>query len=244
MVIAVWFSCGAASAVAAKLTIDKYGLDAVRVLNCPIAEEHEDNRRFLRDVEQWLGVTVEPVTHEKYQAASAVEVWDRRKFMSGPMGAPCTVHLKKEARQQWEKTNTPDWHVLGFTADESVRHDRFVTTERSNVLPILIDAGLRKKDCLEILRAAGIAPPAIYSMGFPNANCIGCVRATSPAYWSLVRDKFPDVFAARAEQSRRLGARLVRVGGERLFLDEMSPDRVAGQMDLNLECNVFCEEAA
>lgn len=36
-VIAVWFSCGAASAVAAKLTIEKYGeTHDIRVLNNPV----------------------------------------------------------------------------------------------------------------------------------------------------------------------------------------------------------------
>lgn len=57
-VIAVWFSCGAASAVAAKLTLERYGnLCDVRVVNNPVAEEDEDNRRFLADVQDWLGVT-------------------------------------------------------------------------------------------------------------------------------------------------------------------------------------------
>ena len=54
--IAVWFSCGAASAVAAKMTIDKYGKDyRVLVVNNPIKEEDEDNVRFKKDVEQWIG---------------------------------------------------------------------------------------------------------------------------------------------------------------------------------------------
>ena len=44
--IVVWFSCGAASAVAAKMTIDLYGADnTIRIVNNPIKEEHEDNQR-------------------------------------------------------------------------------------------------------------------------------------------------------------------------------------------------------
>ena len=55
-VIAVWFSCGAASAVAAKKTLERYSTYCtVRVINNPVKEEHEDNQRFLRDVEKWLG---------------------------------------------------------------------------------------------------------------------------------------------------------------------------------------------
>ena len=53
--IAVWFSCGAASAVAARVTLDVYGKDnKVSILNNPILEEGEDNQRFLRDVQDWL----------------------------------------------------------------------------------------------------------------------------------------------------------------------------------------------
>lgn len=237
--IAVWFSCGAASAVAAKLTVQQYGRNEVRVINCPVAEEHEDNLRFLRDVQEWIGVRIETASNQKFPTNSAVDVWAKRRFMSSPSGAPCTVELKKEARYAWEREHKPDWHVLGFTADERDRHERFVKTERENVIPVLINAGLRKKDCMDMLRHAGIAPPEIYGLGYPNANCIGCVKATSPVYWRLVRDTFPSVFAQRAEQSRELGARLVRVKGERVFLDEMPPDS-DGQLEMNFDCGVFC----
>lgn len=53
--IVCWFSCGAASACAAKLTIEKYGKENVRLVNNPVANEHPDNVRFLHDCEQWLG---------------------------------------------------------------------------------------------------------------------------------------------------------------------------------------------
>lgn len=46
-IIAVWFSCGAASAVAAKLTVEKYGeTHKVLIVNNPVKEEHEDNLNF------------------------------------------------------------------------------------------------------------------------------------------------------------------------------------------------------
>ena len=102
--------------------------------------------------------------------------------MSGVAGAPCTLELKKVARQQWEQEHNPDYHVLGFTLDEKKRHDRFVLTERSNVIPILIDNKITKDDCYAILQSEGIDLPNIYKRGYPNANCIGCVKATSPTY--------------------------------------------------------------
>lgn len=239
--IAVWFSCGAASAVAAHETLRRYGdTHEVRVVNNPVAEEDEDNLRFAKDVSDWLGVEIESALNSEFPDASAVEVWERRAFMSGPLGAPCTVKLKKEARQQWEAANRPDYHVLGFTADEKTRHDRFVLTERENVLPVLIEAGITKGDCFRILKEAGIKLPRIYEMGYPNANCIGCVKATSPTYWNHVREKHPEQFKQRAEQSRRLGAKLVRYKGERIFLDELPPDAKGRPMKtMQVECGIF-----
>ena len=240
--IAVWFSCGAASAAALKLTVEMYGADNVRAVNNPVIEEHHDNRRFAEDVASWVGVEIEYAVNSKYPLASVVDVFDRRKGMAFPHGAPCTVELKKRARQEWEKTNPVDWHVLGFTVDERKRHERFVMTERENVLPVLIDAKMTKNDCADMIRAAGIKLPEVYGRGFPNANCIGCVKATSPTYWNLVRREFPEVFDARAEQSRRLGARLVRVKNERIFLDELDPSAAGRPLKVMPDCGLFCEE--
>lgn len=242
--IAVWFSNGAASAVALKLTLERHGHAEVRAVNNPVAEEDEDNLRFQCDVAAWLGVEIERVVHPDYPAASAVEVWDRRKAMAFPRGAPCTTHLKKQARQFWEAENKPDWHVFGFTAEEKKRHDNFVLTERENVLPVLIEAGMTKQDCTDLLYASGITPPRVYAEGYPNANCIGCVKATSPTYWNLVRETRPEVFAARAGQSRRLGAKLVRVKNRRVYLDELSADAKGLPLKrLKMpECGIHCEE--
>lgn len=244
-VIAVWFSSGAASAVALKKAVDRYqGVCVVRAVNNPVVEEDEDNVRFLHEVEEWVGLKVEDARNAAYPSASAVDVWNRRGAMAFPHGAPCTISLKKEARQQWEARNKVDWHVLGFTADERRRHERFVLTERENVIPVLINDGTTKEDCYQIIRDAGITLPRVYDLGYPNANCIGCVKASSPTYWNHVRQQHPIVFAERAEQSRRLGAKLVRVKSERIFLDELDPAAVGKPLKSMkaVECGLFCEE--
>lgn len=172
-----------------------------------------------------------------------MKVWDERKAMSFPMGAPCTDLLKKGARQDFERHHKADWHVLGFTADERNRFDRFILTERDNVLPVLIEQGITKADCYRIIQEAGLQLPRVYHLGYPNANCIGCVKATSPTYWNHVRRAHPEVFSERAEQSRRLGVRLARYKGERVFLDELPADAVGRPMKtMQIECGIFCEE--
>lgn len=239
--IAVWFSCGAASAVAAKLVVDKYeSTHNILIVNNPINEEHNDNRRFLKDVEKWIGHEIIEAVNPKYPNASIIELFDNKGFMGNRFGAPCTLHLKKGARYDFEKTHDIDWHVLGFTIDEVRRHDSFVSNERENVIPILIDEKITKGRCFEILEENNIELPEIYKIGFPNANCIGCVKSSGISYWNLVRKRFPDVFKARAKQSREIGAKLVRVKGIRIFLDELDPNE-KGQKIKSWECGIFCD---
>lgn len=232
----VWFSCGAASAVAAKLAVDVHGKD-VELLYCnTLKNEHGDNMRFLRDVEQWLGVSVKIISSEKYETCE--EVWEDRQYMSGPAGAPCTVELKKVPRfaYQWAE----DVHIFGLTADEGRRIDRFSHDNHDLFLEWnLRDAGITKADCYEIVKEAGIVLPEMYRLGYENNNCIGCVKATSPHYWNRVRKTHPATFAKRAEQSRRIGCRLVRYKGERIFLDELPPE-AAEVVPEDLSCGPQC----
>lgn len=239
--IAVWFSCGAASAVAAKKTIEKYGkYHNIVIVNNPVVNEHPDNLRFLKDVEKWLGREIVFATNKDFPSCDIRDVFNKRKYMSGISGAPCTQLLKKEARYQFEKENKIDFHVLGFTYDEKSRSDRFRKYERDNLVPILVDEKITKQECFEILYSEGIKLPEIYGLGFPNANCIGCVKSTSPTYWNMVREKFPEVFEERAKQSREIGARLVRRKGERIFLDELKSTDKGGKIK-SYECSIFCE---
>lgn len=209
-VIAVWFSCGAASAVAAKKTIEKYGhLATIRILNNFVVEEHHDNRRFLKDVEKWLGVPIEDVVNPSHKHCSAEQIWEDRSYMSGVKGAPCTMLLKQEARRKWEMLNKHDYHVLGFTFEESPRYNKFIK-QRPNTLPVLIEAEITKADCFRIIQEAGIELPEIYKLGYPNANCIGCVKSGSVTYWNHVRKVHPEIFKKRENLSREVGAKLVQ----------------------------------
>jgi hypothetical protein len=241
--IVVWFSCGAASAVAAKKTIELYGkTNIIRIVNNPIKEEHEDNQRFLKDVEAWLGLPIEFAINSKYKSLSCVDVWEDENMMAANKFAPCTQKLKKEARYEWEVKNRSDWTVLGFTKEEKNRFDRFQLKERPASLWIL--SNISKAECFEIILGAGIKLPEVYNLGYPNANCIGCVKASSPTYWNHVRNVHPEVFKERSEQSRQIGTngcKLVRVKGKRIFLDQLLPtDKGRSMKNMQNECGIFC----
>jgi hypothetical protein len=151
------------------------------------------------------------------------------------------MELKKAARQEWERNNHHDFIVLGFTVEEKHRQERFSLMERDNDIPVLIDCKISKADCYQIIQEARIRLPEIYYLGYPNANCIGCVKASSPTYWNHVRKVHPEIFQRRAEQSRDIGAKLVTVKGKRLFLDELSPEATGRPMkNMEVECGIFC----
>lgn len=235
--VVAWFSCGAASAVAAKLAVDAYG-DCCVVVYCDLlSSEHPDNRRFMADVEQWIGREVQIIRSAKYESVD--DVFERTRYMAGIQGARCTAEMKKVPRFAFQRPD--DVHVFGLTADEEHRIQRFEANNHElSLLWVLRDRGITKQDCYARLREAGIELPAMYALGYRNNNCIGCVKATGAKYWNMVRRDFPDVFARRARQSRELDVRLTRVNGERVFLDELPEDYLPAEELEDISCGPDC----
>jgi hypothetical protein len=152
------FSCGAASAVATKLALAKYGATHdVQIVNAFIVQEHLDNRRFLADCEQWFGRTVTVLRDEKY-GASTVEVFRRKQFMKGLRGAPCSGALKRDVLNAWQRPG--DVMVLGFTAEEE-HEDRRPRTQVRRCL----GQGMPGSQSLCALGAAPIQREARHSLG-------------------------------------------------------------------------------
>lgn len=236
----VWFSSGAASAVMAKLVIGECP-DAL-VVQCDLGDsEDEDNRRFAADCVRWFNAPIHQIKSAKFGGID--EVFEKRKYHSGHNGAPCTSEMKVAPRLDFQLPS--DTHLWGYTADaadvarfERMKAEYPAMKQRAP----LIERGITKEGCFAILENAGIKRPRIYDLGFPNGNCIGCVKATSPDYWALVRLRFPEVFARRADQSRRFGSRLTRINDERIFIDEIPADWPVLNPTVP-RCDFFCHLA-
>lgn len=239
--IVCWFSCGAASAVATKLAISENAdrLPLV-VARCIVREEHPDNDRFAVDCERWFGQPVVNLINEKYDG-SIYEVFRLRGYISGIHGAPCTLHLKKDVRRAFERPT--DRHVFGYCAEEQGRWDDFLDANNIDAVAPLIERGLEHADTLAMVKQAGIELPVMYRLGYKHNNCIGCAKATGQGYWNKIRDDFPPTFARMAAESRRLGARLIRIGDERAFLDELQPGTGDYQSEPEVQCGIFCHMA-
>ena len=238
-----WFSCGAASAVATKLALAE---SDVTIVYCEVVEEHPDNKRFLKDCEEWFGQEIIVLGNDKYDR-SIYSVFNKTRWLAGHAGARCTLELKKNVRKEYERPD--DRQVFGYTAEEQNRVDRFIDANADvDIWPVLIDKGLTKSDCLAIIENAGIKLPAMYKLGYKNNNCRGCVKAQSPAYWRKIERDFPDMFANMLEQEKKLGAKICKmtidgVPDVRIGLDEI-PDHIIAKDDSpDIQCGIFCHLA-
>lgn len=216
----IWWSTGAASAVVARMILQD-DPEAI-IARCETNNEDPDNYRFEADVMRRLNRSVTLLKSDEYD--SVWDVWQKRRYMAGNKGAPCTAAMKITPRLMFQRPT--DIHVFGYTADaEDVeRFDRLKANyPELTVRAPLIDVGITKAATLAMVQSLGIDLPRSYAMGFPNANCLqtGCVKATSPDYWSLYRLRFPDNFARTAAYAREIGARLTRINNERIFIDEI-----------------------
>jgi hypothetical protein len=229
-----WFSCGAASAVAVKIT----GADPVY---CETGAEHPDNQRFMADCEAWFGKPVKRLRSDEYK--DTWDVWEKTRWLAGVNGARCTTELKVKPRLEFQRPD--DLHVFGYTADQADVDRAYRLRQNYPELRLwcpLIERGLTKAACLDMVQRAGIKLPPMYAMGFQNNNCIPCVKATSPAYWALIRKRFPAEFARMAKLSRDLDVRLCRIDDERRFIDEI-PANHPTTNPIQPSCDFLCHIA-
>lgn len=247
--IVAQFSCGAASAVATKLALAMYP-GRVSIINAYIHEEHADNRRFADDCETWFDQEIITVRDTKY-AASAIQVFETVGYIKGPQGAACTTRIKRGLLRKFEMPG--DILVLGYTAEEVDRyHDwQEAWPDRPIVVP-LIERGLTKEDCKAMVERAGIKLPAMYRLGYANANCIACVKG-GLGYFRAIREDFPEQFERLAQAEEKVAslhgenAYILRhrsgpLKGQRFPLREL-PAGKAERGESLPNCGLLCEIA-
>lgn len=237
------FSCGAASAVATKLAIEKYG--EVEIYYNDTGSEHPDNPRFLADCEKWFSQKIHILKSKKFK--NIWEVFEKRRFLVSHHGAPCTGEMKRIPGESVWKVG--DVEVFGYTSDETRRLERFRRDNNERIIECpLIDKHLTKADCLGMLERVGIELPEMYKLGFRNNNCIGCVKARDNIdYWKRVRLHFPDHFERMVKLERELKITINRVTNKGvrtpIFLDEIPAGEPRGS-DPDISCGLFCMSEA
>lgn len=228
--IVSWFSAGVSSFIAAY--IEKENID--KILYTHIDDQHEDTIRFLKDCEKALGKEIE-ILQSQYKTVN--QVIEQFRFINSPYGAKCTSILKKRVRKEWEYGKEDLTYIWGYDLSEKNRADKILESMPGfkHKFP-LIERQLSKEDCHGILRELGIKRPMMYDLGYRNNNCIGCVKG-GMGYWNRIRKDFPEMFKARSELEREIGASCIKG----IYLDELEPDRGRLEEEVMEECNIICQ---
>lgn len=234
-----WISAGVSSFVAGWLvrnTVDKF-------IYIDIDDQHPDSLRFIADCEKALGKEIEILKSTEYSCVGAV--CRANRFIVSAKGAKCTQILKRRVRKkwEWEHQDYAITYVWGMDSNEKHRADRLYESmpDFEHEFP-LIDRNLTKADAHGICASLGIKRPAMYDLGYPNNNCVGCVKG-GKGYWNKIRHDFPEVFADRAKMEREIGHSILHDKNGMIFLDELDPN--AGRMSAEIleDCSIYCQLA-
>ena len=235
--VVVWFSCGAASAVAAKLAVQEYGERCV-IAYCDTGGEHPSNKQFLSDVEKWLGQEI-IILKNKKGYTDHFDVYRKTRYLNGIAGARCTVELKKRCRFDFQLPD--DIHVFGYTAEEANRAEKFANNNPELSTDwILIRKSVFKEDCLGVLWRVGIKIPKLYDQGYNHNNCIGCSKG-GQGYWNKIRVDYPEHFNKMAKIEREIDHSLFRDKENKpIFLDELDPKAGNFTKEPPISCGLSC----
>jgi hypothetical protein len=241
--VCAWWSAGITSAVACKIALELY--DNVELYYIEIDTAHEDNARFKADCEKWYGCKIKTLKSKYFN--NQFDVIKKTGAVNTPTGAPCTLHLKKNVRFEFEKWN--EWSLFNehtiknqvwgyeFEAKEinrAIRHlQQYPSTKP--LFP-LIEKGLTKEMCAGLLLQNGIELPKMYELGYSNNNCIGCVKG-GKGYWNKIRKDFPTVFKQMAHLEREVGYSCING----LFLDELTIKMGRMKKEIMPNCGNICE---
>lgn len=233
-----WFSAGISSFMAGVLAgnIDKW-------IYIDIPDQHPDTIRFLHDCEKALNIKIEIIKNNQYH--NVEDCLRANRVIKIPHGyAPCTNLLKKRVRKEWEfkHTDCDLTYVWGFDYKEKERAERTIESnpQANHIFP-LIELGLSKEEVHALFfRKFNFNRPKMYDLGYPNNNCIGCIKG-GMGYWNKIRKDFPEVFNSRAKLERELGHSILKdSNGKPIFLDEL--DETRGNMNIEVfpECSIMC----
>ncbi|MDI3418009.1 adenine nucleotide alpha hydrolase family protein [Streptomyces luteolus] len=134
-------------------------------------------------------------------------------------GAPgrrsCTADFKIKVVGRWlrEHGATPTDPVtvaIGISVDELHRANRRRSEPYEAIEYPLLDLGLRRTDCIQIIENAGLRVP-------PKSACYFCPFKTIKAWHELRRDE-PDLFAQAAELEAALIERRISLGRDAAYL--------------------------
>lgn len=235
----VMFSGGVGSWAAAKRVAAKYGTDDLTLVFTDTKMEDKDLYRFLKEAVANIGAPLVTLCDGR----TPWQVFESERFIGNSQKDPCSRILKRELFIKWRDANCDPGDTtvyVGIDWTESHRLDRI----RKFTAPWRYEAPLCEKpirakwELFADLKAEGIKPPYLYSLGFAHNNCSGFCCKAGHSHFRLLLRALPKRYAeheAHEERLRALGINgtilSTRIGGPKrqLTLKQFREDIEAGQ---------------
>lgn len=203
MTIISLFSGGISSFVNTWLAQREYDSDLTIVYN-ETGSHHPDMGTFINRSEDFFRQDIIRL-NSRYK--DHWDVIERTRFVNGRYGARCTTELKKRPFQKFCYEHNVSKLIWGFNKGEEGRLTEKIGLYNSyQHESFLVKKGWTKKDVKGIfsLGFSNMPIPKMYLEGFPNNNCIGCVKG-GMGYWNHIRKLYPEVFNRMLELELEIG---------------------------------------
>lgn len=208
-----------------------------------IDDQHPDSMRFIKDCEKVIGKKITILKSKEYKC-----IEDCFKVFGGFQNpnngfAPCTNWMKKRIRKEWEEQHKEYeiTYVWGFDLNEITRADRTIEAnpQANHEFPLIEKSLLKSEVHGMFSELFSIKRPYMYDLGYPNNNCVGCVKG-GMGYWNKIRKDFPEVFERRAKLERQLGHSMLKDKNGPVYLDELDPNRGDLNTEIFPDCGIMC----
>lgn len=178
--------------------------------------ERPETYAYLDVLSKWLASTgapeietvkhVAPITGDKTLEEEMLRLGNLPSKAYG--GSTCSLKWKLEPQQKWLKRKgweLPCIAYVGFDAGESNRAEKLHTDEYTTGRAPLIEWGIDRDACVEIIAAAGLPVP-------PKSSCFFCPSMRKHEILSL-KDNHPDLYERALEMERRAAPKLTTLKG-------------------------------
>lgn len=139
-------------------------------------------------------------------------------YTGRPLSRTCTANFKivtlgRELRRRGASKTNPATVMIGISVDEIERAGRGKDESWELRTYPLLDLGLRRSDCEEVIRRAGLPVP-------PKSSCFFCPYHR-PLVWAEMRRDEPELFDKAVALERHMNERNARNGRPPVFLTRL-----------------------
>lgn len=188
-------------------------LDYLRTVAVPYATQHGlEIQELQRQLKDGSRETLWERLHRPEARSIPIPI---RMANGAPGRRNCTADFKIKVIDKWLKLHgataaAPGTVGIGISVDEVHRANRRRSESHERIEYPLLELGLRRSDCQDVIESAGLPVP-------PKSSCFFCPFRTMDV-WRQMRQYEPELFAKAEELEASLNERRAELGRDSAFL--------------------------